>query len=79
VPKPRLNLTRFHGVFAPHSKHRALVMKAALGKGAKRKLFDGKQEKTPAQRRAAITWAQRLKRVFGINIETCPAETDSCL
>ncbi len=23
VPKPRVNLTRFHGVFAPNSKHRA--------------------------------------------------------
>jgi hypothetical protein len=23
--------------------------------------------------RAAMTWAQRLKRVFGIDIETCPA------
>ena len=28
--------------------------------------------KTPAERRAALTWAQRLKRVFGIDIETCP-------
>jgi hypothetical protein len=28
---------------------------------------------TPVQRRAAMTWAQRLKRVFGIDIETCPA------
>jgi len=25
VPKPRVNLTRFHGVFAPNSKHRALI------------------------------------------------------
>jgi hypothetical protein len=25
VPKPRANLTRYHGVFAPNSKHRALV------------------------------------------------------
>jgi len=25
------------------------------------------------QRHAAMTWAQRLKRVFGIDIETCPA------
>jgi hypothetical protein len=24
-------------------------------------------------RRAAMTWAQRLKQVFGIDIETCPA------
>jgi len=27
--------------------------------------------KTPAQRYAAISWAQRLKRVFKIDIETC--------
>ena len=32
VPKPRVNLTRFHGVFAPNSKHRALVTPA---KGAR--------------------------------------------
>jgi hypothetical protein len=25
VPKPRVNLTRFHGVFAPNSKYRAQV------------------------------------------------------
>jgi hypothetical protein len=25
VPKPRVNLTRFQGVFAPNSKHRARV------------------------------------------------------
>jgi hypothetical protein len=25
VPKPRVNLTRYHGVFAPNSKYRALV------------------------------------------------------
>ena len=43
------------------------------GKGAKRKAFEEEQAKTPAQRRAAMTWAQRLKRVFGIDIETCLA------
>ena len=35
VPKPRVNLTRFHGVFAPNSKHRALVTPAKRGKGSK--------------------------------------------
>ena len=25
IPKPRVNLTRFHGVFAPNSKYRAQV------------------------------------------------------
>jgi hypothetical protein len=28
VPKPRVNLTRFHGVFAPNSVHRAQVTPA---------------------------------------------------
>ena len=31
------------------------------------------EDRTPAERRASMTWAQRLKRVFGIDIETCPA------
>ena len=71
VPKPRINLTRFHGVFAPNSNHRARVTPAKRGKGAKPKVSDEGQEKTPAERRAAMIWAQRLKRVFGIDIETC--------
>ena len=32
VPKPRVSLTRFHGVFAPNSKHRARVTPAGRGK-----------------------------------------------
>ncbi|MCP4875786.1 MAG: hypothetical protein GY896_09980, partial [Gammaproteobacteria bacterium] len=28
-------------------------------------------DQTPAERRASMTWAQRLKRVFNIDIETC--------
>jgi hypothetical protein len=72
VPKPRVNLTRVHGVFAPNSRDRAAVTPGKRGKGDKPKAFEEEQEKTPAQRRAAMTWAQRLKRVFGIDIETCP-------
>ncbi len=34
-------------------------------------LYCGKQ--TLAERRYSTTWKQRLKRVFGIDIETCPA------
>jgi len=73
VPKPRVNLTRFHGVFAPNSKYRARVTPAKRGKGNKPKALDEGQEKTPVERRAAMTWAQRLKRVFNIDIETCSA------
>ena len=69
VPKPRVNLIRFHGVFAPNSRHRALITPAKRGKGNKAKSSD--EPLTPAERRASMTWAQRLKRVFNIDIETC--------
>jgi len=32
VLRPRVNLARFHGVFAPNSKHHALVNPAKRGK-----------------------------------------------
>ena len=65
VPKPRVNLTRFHGVFAPNSKHRVTVTPTKRGKGKQ------KEDKTPNERRIAMTWAQRLKRVFDIDVEIC--------
>jgi hypothetical protein len=34
VAKPRVNLTRLHGVFAPNSKHRVEVTPAKRGKGS---------------------------------------------
>ena len=71
VPKPRVNLTRFHGVFAPNSKHRIQVTPAKRGKGRKRHTADEEQCPSPAERRASMTWAQRLRRVFNINRETC--------
>ncbi len=72
VPKPRVNLTRYHGVFAPNSAHRARVTKAHRGKGARAQAAAETDERAPAERRASMRWAQRLKRVFGIDIEACP-------
>jgi hypothetical protein len=71
VPKPRVNLTRYHAVFAPNSAHRARVRPAKRGKGNKASTADASEDPTPAKRRAAMTWAQRLKRVFNIDIEIC--------
>ena len=34
VPKPRVHLTRFHGVFAPNSSYRARVTPARRGRGS---------------------------------------------
>jgi len=64
VPKPRVNLTRFHGVFAPNSKHRALITPAKRGKGNNTKAIDDAQDQTCTERHASMSWAQRLKRVF---------------
>jgi len=68
VPKPRFNLTRFHGVFAPDSAHRAQVTPAKRGKV---RTADSPEDTRPAERPAALTWAQRLTRVFNLDIETC--------
>ena len=53
VPKPRVNLTRFHGVFAPNSKHRARVTPAKRGKGGGQVAAEP-DEKTPGQRRQMV-------------------------
>jgi hypothetical protein len=66
VPKPRVNLTRFHGVFAPNSKYRARVTPARRGKCKKNQSPD-ESDQTPAEKRVSITWAKRLKRVLNID------------
>ena len=61
VLRPRLNLTRFHGVFAPNFKHRGrIVPRRPQGR------VDSDKPRAPH------TWMQRLKRVFAIDIEYCP-------
>jgi len=49
-----------------------LVTPAKRGKGKKKgNAAQQPPDQTPAERRASMTWAQRLKRVFNIDIETC--------
>ena len=72
VPPPRQNLTRFHGVFAPNSPHRARITPARRGRGAKPTKPTQTEDRTPAEQRSAMQWAKRLKRVFQVDVETCP-------
>ena len=60
VPRPRLNLTRVHGVFAPNFKHRKRIVPR------RSRRIDADHPPAP------MSWMQRLKRVFAIDIETCP-------
>jgi hypothetical protein len=69
VPKPRVNLTRYHGVLAPNHRWRGAVTPARRGKTVIP--LSTPEVRSPAERHAAMTWAQRLKRVFNIDIETC--------
>jgi len=60
VPPPRAHLTRFHGVFSPNANLRAQLTPSRRGK------------RLPAdETRRSMTWAQRLKRVFNIDVSTC--------
>ncbi|MDR3492255.1 MAG: transposase, partial [Gammaproteobacteria bacterium] len=68
VPKPRVHLTRFHGVFAPNSKYRSLITAEAPGHKEKPKVTELQPEKT----RSSMNWSERLKRVFNIDISLCP-------
>jgi hypothetical protein len=45
---------------------------AKRGKGKKTNATDESSDQTATERHAAMTWAQRLQRVFTIGIETCP-------
>ena len=69
VLKPRVNLTRYHGVLAPNHRWRGMVTPAKRGKGVKR--IANTEVRSPAERHVAMSWAQRLKRVFNIDIAVC--------
>ena len=71
VPKPRGSLTRYHGLFAPNSHAREQVTPARRGRRTRRP--PEKEPRSEAERRGSMTWAQRLRRVFHIDIETCGA------
>ncbi len=68
VPKPRAHLTRYHSVFAPASPNRARVVPSTRATANKAKPCG---EPSVTDRQRSLTWAQRLKRVFAIDIEVC--------
>jgi hypothetical protein len=76
IPPPRLNLTRFFGVFAPNSNLRAQVT-------ASQRLLHSERENSPKRvnkehsqsdkpyHARSMSWPQRLRRVFNIDITEC--------
>jgi hypothetical protein len=66
IPSPRVNLTRFHGVFAPNSQYRSGIINRRV-----EDKFSEKTVQTAIEKQGAIRWAARLKRAFNIDIKKC--------
>ena len=76
VPPPRAHLTRFHGVFAPNANLRAQLTPSGRGKrpagdAAPVDVSAHDAPRSPEEKRRAMSWAQRLKRVFSIDVTAC--------
>ena len=71
VPRPRVHLTRYHGVLGPHYKHR----KQIVPKPPELKIVTDDQiaidPKQLELKKKNIPWARLLARVFNIDVETC--------
>ena len=66
VPRPRLRLTRFHGVLAPNAGLRAAVVRGPpLNTSAP-------EDKHAHGAPARMGWARLRRRVFDIDLEHCP-------
>jgi hypothetical protein len=73
VPRPRVHLTRFHGILAPHYKHRKMIVPVKPEPPKLELVTDQTPiEKLAEQKKKTrISWARLLKRIFGIDVETC--------
>ena len=70
VPPPRIHLTRFHGILAPHSKWRSFVVPSKPEENSAKDADseDGVAAPTKPKR---MSWARLLSRVFNIDTESC--------
>jgi hypothetical protein len=67
IPRPRSHLVRYHGVFAPNARHRALLVEKP-----RVRIPSATEEPKARASRAAMTWMQRLRRVYDIDVSVCP-------
>ena len=68
IPRLRVHLTRFYGVFAPHFKYRSLVTPKPI---SSERVSFAEEEKKETKKSYSMGWVKRLKKIFGIDIQTC--------
>jgi len=75
VPPPRIHLTRFHGILAPHSKFRSLVVPQIVEEKIEENTDLEKslevQDGHSGLKQKRIAWAKLLSRVFALDMGNC--------
>lgn len=72
VPRPRLQLIRFHGLLAPNAKLRAMVVPQGPEPAAPATPPAECEANCAHHRPVRLSWAKLLKRVFDLDMEHCP-------
>ena len=65
-----VQIIRFHGVLAPNAALRSQIVPGEADPAPT--TADGDGERSSVSARARMSWAQLLKRVFAIDLTTCP-------
>ena len=70
IPPAKMNLVRYHGVFAPNFKDRSLIVPKKLKATA---TCESAETDVKAKAlRARMLWSEMLKRTFKIDVTVCP-------
>ena len=69
VPRPRIHGTRYHGLFAPHSKARSKIVLREQKDKKEPRLTDSLSDNVKKESR--MSWAKLMNRVFKIDVTLC--------
>ncbi len=78
IPRPRHHLVRYHGVLAPNASIRSAIVpgkqrqKTQSDNDSPRDTDKAPQSPAPDTLIAPLSWAERLKRIFQIDVLACP-------
>lgn len=72
IPQPRIHMTRFHGILAPHAALRSLIVPKSQASIPAAALTE-KKEPVVKPRAHRLGWAELLKRIFAVDLNKCPS------
>ena len=72
IPRPRVHLARYHGLFAPNARHPHLIVRRYTPAIPADDNHDVSANSTQPNPTTPMSWMQRLRRVFQIDLSHCP-------